>query len=348
VASARLALTNRDFDQLAASRRSPPDSTLGSRPRSELKRRALGWAKKVVARLAEIGLAVEAAGSDEFASLRNGKSAPSQWIWIGRDRDARAEVERVLDAGRALSAPIEEIDPHQRHAVLVLRLDAHGIEVGFSIAPEARVDLENLRGRVDAGAGEVVAALEALPGEFVFGADATATERCSAASAGRLQGLADEGLLGRGGFWVGWRVARDVAVEHADLLEDQLADALVALAPIYRLVGWSRDNDLIARDRSRKPTPRPQANASIAGSGAGRSGGGSVEKGARVRVRSGPFADKVGTVSELDGRGALVMLGLLSSRFTLGELEPVVEGRDRKTFQSSHRRPIPPAPRKAR
>ena len=74
-----------------------------------------------------------------------------------------------------------------------------------------------------------------------------------------------------------------------------------------------------------------------------------IEKGARVRVLSGVFADKVGLVSELDGRGgARVLLGLLSTRLDLGDLELAVEGRERPSIQSSHRRPTAPMPRKAR
>ena len=56
-----------------------------------------------------------------------------------------------------------------------------------------------------------------------------------------------------------------------------------------------------------------------------------------------------GLVSELDGRGAArVLLGLLSTRLDLGDLQPVLEGRDRPSLQSSHRRPVAPVPRRAR
>jgi hypothetical protein len=78
-------------------------------------------------------------------------------------------------------------------------------------------------------------------------------------------------------------------------------------------------------------------------------GAASIEKGAKVRVLSGPFADKVGVVGELDGRGgARVLLGLLATRLEVTGLEPIVEGRERPPLQSSHRRPLTPAPRKAR
>jgi hypothetical protein len=68
-----------------------------------------------------------------------------------------------------------------------------------------------------------------------------------------------------------------------------------------------------------------------------------------VRVLRGPFGDKVGVVSELDGRGgARVLLGLLSTRLDLGDLEPVPEARERPALTSSHRKPHLPASRKVR
>ena len=74
-----------------------------------------------------------------------------------------------------------------------------------------------------------------------------------------------------------------------------------------------------------------------------------MEKGAKVRVRSGPFVDKIGVIGELDSRGgARVLLGLLSTRLELHDLELAVENRERPAMQSSHRRPLAPLPRKAR
>ncbi len=355
--SARLALTAGDFDAYGVEK---ANSSASARPRLALKQRALGWARSVVARLAELGLPVEV-GSDESPSLQGKKRVDCQWIWFRRDAPAREELERVLDAGRSFSATQ---DGHDRHAFLALRLDAAGVEVCFSVPVGAKLDLENLRARLadEAAAAELFAALEALPDEFTIGADARSAVPCSQASAELLLAPA---------VWIGWRVAKDTAVEHAELLDDQLEDSLVALAPLYRLVTWTRDNDFIGleeriagarRDRARahadakeknarwlEERARARAIAPPGGSAVSLSTGGSVEKGARVRVRSGPFADKVGTVSEVDGRGAVrVMLGLLSSRFDLAELEPIAPGKDRPAFQSSHRRPMAQPPRKAR
>lgn len=454
-----LHLTARDFDAYAPEKAT---SNAYSRPRLEVKQRALAWARSVVARLAELGIDVDVHGSDEHPTLRNKKRVECQWVFFWRDEKARDELDRLLDRGRSISAVIDDPSPYTRHAFLALRLDAGSVEVCFAVHPEARVDLDNLHARLEPGAehlaAELMGALSALPEQFVIGvapaddqglrgdvpADRVA---CGSITPEALRGMLERAAAGQVPLWLGWSIARETAIEHAAILDEQLADALVALAPIYKLVAWSQENALVALDRriesaeqerarthaeaeaqterwraeqaearrrereqarakvapdlrrpvlgQRKPSlatlfsdggrsaprrePRqeplrapvttgarpiadraieasaPQADESAAstagGNGALRAPAPSavVEKGARVRVLSGAFADKVGVVGELDGRGgARVLLGLLSTRLDLADLEPVVEGRERPALQSSHRRPAPPPPRKAR
>lgn len=452
-----LNLTARDFDAYAPEKAT---SNAYSRPRLEVKQRALAWARGVVARLAELGIDVEVHGSDEHPSIRNKKRVDSQWVFFSRDEAAREELGRLLEQGRSISQEIDDPSPFTRHAFLALRLDVSSVEVCFAVHPEARVDVDNLHARLDEGAeslaAELLRALAALPEELKIG---VGEERvpCERVTKDELRGMLERAAAGQVPLWVGWSVARETALEHAEILDDQLEDAIIALAPIYKLVAWSRDNDHIALDRrlegvlqerarthaaaeaqterwrseqeearrrsfeqakehreeARRAPPGPAARrpslatlfssdarksgqaprdekiappaersplrddaaragsgprAAIPGSGEeapGRAeppapapaarldrasaGTSAIEKGARVRVRSGPFADKIGVVGELDGRGgARVLLGLLSTRLELTDLEPAIEGRERPAIQSSHRRPLPPAPRKAR
>ena len=454
-----LNLNARAFDAYAAEKAT---SNAYSRPRLEVKQRALLWARGVVARLAAQGLAVDAHGSDEHLSLRNKKRVDCQWIFFSRDAAARDELSRLLDRGRTMSDVIVDQSPYDRHAFLALRLDAHAVEVCFAVPCEARVDLDNLRARLDgesegALAAELIQALVALPEEFTVGAGSggvASRQASSAATSEALRQLVARSSAEQIPIWVGWRVARETALEHAAILDEQLEDALVALAPIYRLVAWSRDNDRIALDsrlegaekeraqahaaayaeterwraeqeearrRSQEqalaraeearrnppisstrrpslstlfggksgsppssqrprheppasgPAPRihavapaiaelhepdpvaalPSASAPIApvavASPPSRPISSTIEKGAKVRVRSGPFIDKIGVIGELDSRGgARVLLGLLSTRLELHDLELAVEVRERPAMQSSHRRPPAPLPRKAR
>lgn len=463
-----LNLSARDFDAYAPEKAT---SNAYARPRLEVKQRALGWARGVVARLAELGIAVDVHGSDEHLSLRNKKRVDCQWVFFWRDAAAREELDRLLEQGRSISQEIDDPSPYTRHAFLALRIDVQSIEVCFAVHPEAKVDVDNLRARLGKSEGsadeapltdELMHALAALPDEFTIGVDDDRVA-CASATPGAILGLLERAAAGQVPLWIGWSVNRETALLHASILDEQLEDAIVALAPIYKLVAWSRDNDRIALDRrlegvekerarthaeaeaqtarwlseqaearrrsleqakarteearrapprvtGRRPTlanlfnegrgkaaasppsredrsaepkstpPRAPAKGAPAlahaaegspsrggppispadrraepggaepGSArAALAGVATLEKGTPVRVRSGPFADKIGVIGELDGRGgARVLLGLLSTRLDLTDLEPAVEGRERPALQSSHRRPLAPATRKAR
>jgi hypothetical protein len=446
-----LHLTARDFDAYAPEKAT---SNAYSRPRLEVKQRALAWARGVVARLGELGISVDVHGSDEHPSLRNKKRVDCQWVFFWRDPAAREELERLLDRGRSIAAVIDDPSPYTRHAFLGLRLDTNAVEVCFAVHPEAQVDVDNLRARLaeDDGAlaGELIAALRALPEEFAIGVTAEDRVAAHAATPEVIRSMIERAAAGQMPLWVGWSVKRETAIEHSALLDEQLEDALIALAPIYKLVAWSRQNDHLALDRriqsieeerqrahaeaeaqtekwraeqaearrksqeeararaeearaaappaARRPSldtlfgpprtqpakpaapatpapkarpaapppaaapkPAPQAErpprAEPIASGPSSDKPGALDKGSKVRVRSGPFADKVGVIGELDGKGgARVLLGLLSTRLDLADLEPVIEGRaERPAIQSSHRKPIASrndgagsAPRKAR
>jgi uncharacterized membrane protein YgcG len=503
-----LNLTARDFDAYLAEKAT---SNAYSRPRLEVKQRALAWGRGVAERLAELGIAADMHGSDEHPSLRNKKRVDCQWVFFWRDQDARAELDRLLEQGRSISAAIDDPSPYTRHAFLALRIDAEAVEVCFAVHPDAKVDVDNLRARLATAdekpgeatatlAAEFTAALRALPEEFQIGLRREDRAACSAATPETIVSMLERAAAGQTPLWIGWTVPRETAIAHSELLDEQLEDAIVALAPIYRLVAWSRENDHIALDtriegleqakarthaeataqnerwraeqaalrersqkqalsrveeeaprrpaaglrappeKARRPsldtlfkpqrgagggkpdgqagkhdahTGKPDAraerhdahgskqgahgrrpDAQSGGGGGGGGGGGDsggarqsargaggegregarasgqagqadkpaaeprdsqgsggapagplvIEKGSRVCVLTGAFAGKVGTVSELDGRGgARVLLGLLSTRLDLDALEAAPEGRDRPALQSSQRRAASPA-----
>lgn len=474
-----LQLSVTDFDAYAPAKAT---SKAYSRPRLEIKQRVLLWARRVVSRLAALGINVDVHGSDEHPTLRNKSHVDSQWVFFSRDRDAREDLDRLLDAEQKISAAIDDPSPFARHAFLALKLDSFRVEVCFAVHPEAKVDVDNLRARLTANAeshdgvheltAELTAALHALPDEFAIGVGDELVA-AHAATPTAIESMLERASAGQVPLWIGWSVPRDVALEHADSIGEQLEDALLALAPIYQLVSWSRQNDRIALDRRlegieqqrarthaeveaqtekwradqaaareksltearargetdhgrhhasgvgrggprrpsldslfkpnsvpsgdrerrevrdsepKKPlppqpskgrdqtdtTPRPRpivpiepahdaASSRLSGQGtAGQTPPSPVhaptpttpttpttmEKGARVRVLRGAFVDKVGVISELDGKGgARVMLGLLSTRIDKADLVIVPDTRERPALHSSHRKPATPKAR---
>ena len=248
-----LHLTEGDFDAYLPERAT---SNAFTRPRLELKQRMLAWARGVVARLEDMGIAVEATGSDEHPSVRNARRVDCQRVFFWRDAVARAELERLIDQKRTLASVLGDPSPHKNHAYLALRLDSARVEVSIEVHVEAWVDARNLRERLaDPGhALELTAALEALPEQFSIGLATASAEAAVRAQAQRakndeVRALLDRADVEKAPLWIGWSVPRDVVLTHTDLLDEQLEDAIVALGPLFKLIAWAPDNDLAVLDR---------------------------------------------------------------------------------------------------
>jgi transcription antitermination factor NusG len=247
--NAPLSLGASDFESYLPERAT---SNAYTRARLELKQRMLAWAKAIVSRLGELGIAVDVTGSDEHPNVRNNRRVECQRIFFWRGPEARAELERLIDRKRTLAAALGDPSPHKSHAYLGLKIDSTHVDVSIEVHAEAWVDLRNLRARVDdAGrALELTTALEALPEQYAIG---LATDANPAPANGigtdAIRALLDRCESERAPLWLGWRVPRELAVQHAELLADQLGDAIVALGPVYKLLAWAPDNDLLVLDR---------------------------------------------------------------------------------------------------
>ena len=81
-------------------------------------------------------------------------------------------------------------------------------------------------------------ALEALPEQFTLGiaGEESPEEAASSFTLDRLRSLLLRAERNQRPLWLGWRIPRDVAVEHAVLLDEQLEDAAVALATVFPLL----------------------------------------------------------------------------------------------------------------
>ncbi len=449
-----LRLTSADFDAFlepttAASRAggATPQATprafggLGPSHGAAAQRRALrerieAWAWVVAPRLADLGIAAEVVVPDEVEQhLSSGAPrAIAQRVLFVRDAYARSFVPRTEP----------ELDPLRSHAYLALTIDSVHVAVSLELCPEAEADVKNVRARIADPTAllELVSLLEAMPDEFAIGVIGVPSfPRAQSASPEDIRALLDDSQRNRRPLWMGWSVKREVALAHADEIDELMADALVALAHVYRLVAWAPDNDLIAATRrgawrarraslleerrergreerakrrkdvrkgpvrkegsrreredarrilsasDREMAPHSRASdelhdeASERGRGestAPRSGGAErgqvrsalergglarrpilpsslrargapsvtdvdpslpVEKGTKVRVLAGPFANRLGIVQELAPKDrARVRLGLLVATIDLKDLVASSEGA-RPMLASSHRRP---------
>lgn len=258
-----LRLTGADFDAFlepttAASRAGGP-SAGSSAPRSfgglgpshgaAAQRRALrerieAWARTLSPRLVDLGLAIEVVVPDEVEQhLSSGapRSIAQRVVFV-RDAYARSFVPRT--------AP--ELDPLRSHSSLAFTIDSVHVAVSLEVFPEAEADVKNTRARIADPTLllELTSLLEMMPDEFAIGVIGVPSfPRAQSASAEDIRALLDDSQRNRRPLWMGWSVKREVALAHVDEIDELLADALVALGHVYRLVAWAPDNDLIAAGR---------------------------------------------------------------------------------------------------
>ncbi|MDO9021497.1 MAG: hypothetical protein Q7V43_31510 [Myxococcales bacterium] len=238
-----------EFDAYAPPRAS---SNAFNRPRLEAREKAMALGRVMQADATALGVALELRASDEHPSLWNKRSVTAQWVFLWRDADARRALEALLDDGRSLQATLSDPTPFFRHAFLALHVDGEGVEVSLRVHGDAWVDARNLRARCASpeGRAALVAALRALPEDFVLGV----TDAARVSVRDVTDATLDEALAAwsRPSQWwsVGWPLSRAVVLDQAGALEEPILAAFRALVPIYRLVAWSRDNDLIAVDRA--------------------------------------------------------------------------------------------------
>jgi hypothetical protein len=144
---------------------------------------------------------------------------------------------------------------------LALTLGADHVEVALEVPPG---DLSRARARLEdpKRALALVAAIEALPEQFELGASGEPLRvPASRTSANDLRALLDRADRELRCVWLGWSLARAVAVEHAAVLDEQLEDAIVALGSVLVLFGHPtgtavQDAPRVRRHHRRDEEPR--------------------------------------------------------------------------------------------
>jgi hypothetical protein len=173
-------------------------------------------------------------------------------------------------------------------AALVLGVSATGVRAGLELTA---AHVRRIHGRLSdaALALSLSAALEALPEQFFvqLGED-DAPLQAPHLAMDDLRRRFERGVTDGRALWIGWSVARDVALEHAALLDEQLEDALAALAGVYELLAGDADGDARDKNRdSRGSNARKGENAALRLRAKRRSGHGNAGREEERERRSG-------------------------------------------------------------
>ncbi len=215
-----------------------------------LSERMQSWAAKAAGRLGALGLRVAPSPVVEAGSLRTLSFDDARDLPI-RDGELRLGEREGRGSGP---------EPGKR-ARLALSITPVHIEVALQVPPNA---LDGLRWHLATPERslELITALESLPEQFTVGlaerAEAQAGKErarvpASSVASDEIRGLLEGAVREPATIWLGWVVPRALAIAHADLLDEQLEDALVALACVFAMVA--------SRPAERPPLVRPAAAA---------------------------------------------------------------------------------------
>jgi len=292
--------TAEDFEQYRAECRTSAMYTL---KRRAVKEKLTVVAEAVQAQLGDRLQGVALEFSNEAPSLTNNRCVDRQWLTLLRDADGQARLRKLLSEIKLSAPDALDVALRHKHALLAVVVDERFLETSLRIHRLARVDRQNLAARLKEGwAREVFCSLLAACGDgYTFGlSDGRELPMAPATGvkADDLGALLTEGAE-RDFLVVAFTCSIDDAVALGADVGAACAERLAPLLDLYRFAAWSPDNDHIAVKKALKEAKAAERK--------------SYSKGDRVRILSGMWTGRSGTVEEVDKKGAVkVVVGLVS------------------------------------
>ncbi|MEZ5990165.1 MAG: hypothetical protein R3F30_13810 [Planctomycetota bacterium] len=242
--------TSKDFAAYAPGRQRDPEYN----PFRLAVRRKLGtWAKALARALKDEGLDLAARTSLERPYRFNAGRVDAQWAYLSRrPADKKALTARV---GPALG---KDVDTHYIQTTLVLAIDDEGLEQALRVHALAWWDGLNVANacREPEGLQALCDLLNALPEGFVLLMDTWKKEYVC----GRLHPSDLRAYFARyspGEHWLNLRRRLPAAAveELGDDLATWVLDGARALAPVYRFIVWTPENDRLFDEDGRIRRP---------------------------------------------------------------------------------------------
>jgi hypothetical protein len=287
-------------------------SNVYNRERLEVKQKLLALARHVGGSvLGADGSPLFIEASVEHPALWNHKQVDSQSVYFSRHQAARKELDGFIDRSKPMASLIDDPTPQHNHVFLAITVSHETLEVSLRLHPDARVDRQNLERKIDDyyEAERFVGVLAALPEGYRVGITPE-LQPLSQLGDGSLTLEALHEVMGKmppGGampmpgqvprlFYIGIALPRsEASAKDSDELAEWIGERLAELAPIYRFLAWSRDNDFVSMRQvlDKEKTVKRQRG---------------LQKGDRVRVVRGMLSGKDGVVQEVDAKGHLKVL----------------------------------------
>lgn len=302
--------TAADFDAYAQTKWS---SNVFNIERLQVKQKLEALSRSLAAEMvAGDGAPLDMEISAEHPTVWNQRSVDKQYLFFCRNKEARAELEGIISRGRSMASLVHDPSPLRNHVLLSITVNQAGVELALKLHADAAVDRDNLlRKSQDFFQREkLLTLITQLPESFTLG---TGTDSDDPAPVRQLDDARLQQTLevfSEGSDWlvIGQRTDSAAAVALASDFAGHARNGLTVLLPVMHHIAWRRDNDHV----SMRETLRER--------GAKQRSKGLTRKD-RVRVVSGVFAGKTGSVEGIDPKGSVkVRLGNMVLKLAGDEL----------------------------
>jgi len=228
------------------------------------------------------------------------------WFALVRNETHRKAARVETESRRILRNSVGGTEHHRVHPSISARLDAQGLFVGVSLpraaSPDAHLLLERMKSKKSRA--EFLEIMGSLPAQTVFGDDQDSRVPVIALSPGILKLTFDAFERGVGWLMVGRQFEPELLLSSPSTVELELSELVPALESVYAFFTFKpnlrppkgkgrRPKSANRKPKGPKPLSRPP------------------EISDRVRVKSGMFKGKVGTVLEMRDDAVQIKVKLL-------------------------------------
>lgn len=208
------------------------------------RRKLLALGKRVAARAAELGLALECRTSLHHPHPFNGNRVQRLWAYLTRSRKEKSALKRLLGAELG-----KDLDSAYRNAYLCVALESAALEVSLRIHPDGWYDGQNLVNRVKReGVKPWLALLNELGGFHLCLHDWKGEFRCGALTPEKLEDFLRYYTPGNHQLAVERRWPAPEGARGGALTEgcaEELARECLRLVPLFRFTAWSAESDFL-------------------------------------------------------------------------------------------------------
>jgi len=301
--------TDADFD---AFQRLKWQSNVFNRERLEVKEKFLALGRRLNPSLtARDGSLLEYEVSAEHPALWNQKCVRDQYLFFSRNKEARKDLDGIINKGRTMASLIEDPSPLRHHIFLSVMIDNSQLDVALKLHADAAVDRDNLcrKGQEFFNREKLLGLLQDLPAEFRVGLVGQEEHAPADLSDEILQSLLNSLPTADSWFTIHHSIPRQDSLALDSEFEEFARQRLILLMPLLHFIAWERDNDFVSIRETLKEKKIQRESKGL-------------QQNDHVRVVQGVFSGKRGKVEDVDTKGRLkVRIGTMVVKLKSQDVE---------------------------